>query len=101
MLTNKLSKIVAKNDLLHVLGKFLQHIYSYSYIDKNAHDVDMEPRSSMFFKIAIPPNAEFPIKLLIQNLYNNDIMLYWSRSNKRPDEENHNGMIFLLLILTK
>lgn len=55
MLSNRLSKIVAKNDALHNLEKIIPN------------DIDLEPRSSLFFKINVN-NSELPIRVLINNV---------------------------------
>lgn len=74
-----MSKIIAKNLPLYPLEKQVPN------------DIEMGPRSSKFFKITVGYNVEMPLKILIHNMYDNEIMVYWSKTNNRPDEENHNG----------
>ena len=52
-LSNRLSKIVAKNDTLHTLNKLIPN------------DIYVEPRSAMFFKI-LCRDIEPPLRIFIQ-----------------------------------
>lgn len=80
-MSNKLSKIVAKNDGIY-------------HIDKSAPSyIDIEYGSARFFRIPCK-DVECPLKITVQNAYDSDYVIYYSRTCEKPDEENHNGKYY-------
>jgi len=66
-LSNRLSKIIAKNDSIRLLSRLVPN------------DFDIDPRSVMFFKI-LCKEIEPPLRIFIQKSYDSDFVVYVSKN---------------------